>query len=105
MGLSFEGANPRHAHEYKVWRDIKLSDDKVIIPGVLDTCTNFVEHPELVADRIVHYAESVGREKVIASTDCGFGTSAWGGRADTRIAWAKLAAMVEGARLATRALW
>ena len=105
MGLSFEGANPRHAHEYKVWRDIQLPDGKVIIPGVLDTCTNFVEHPELVADRIIKYAEIVGRENVIAGTDCGFGTSAWGGRVDARVAWAKLAAMVEGARLASRELW
>jgi 5-methyltetrahydropteroyltriglutamate--homocysteine methyltransferase len=105
MGLSFEGANPRHAHEYKVWHDIKLPDDKVIIPGVLDTTTNFVEHPELVADRLVRYAEAVGRENVIASTDCGFGTSAWGRRVDTRIAWAKLGAMVAGARLASRELW
>jgi 5-methyltetrahydropteroyltriglutamate--homocysteine methyltransferase len=105
MGLSFEGANPRHAHEYKVWSDIKPPDDKVIIPGVLDTCTNFVEHPELVADRLVNYAALVGRENVIASTDCGFGTSAWGRRVDTRIAWAKLASMVEGARIASRELW
>ena len=105
MGLSFEGANPRHAHEYKVWRDIKLPDNKVILPGVLDTTTNFVEHPELVADRLVRYAESVGRENVIASTDCGFGTSAWGRRVDTRVAWAKLASMVEGARLASQELW
>jgi 5-methyltetrahydropteroyltriglutamate--homocysteine methyltransferase len=88
-----------------VWSDIKKPDDKVVIPGVLDTCTNFVEHPELVADRIVKYAEVVGRENVIASTDCGFGTSAWGRRVDTRIAWAKLASMVEGARLASRELW
>ncbi len=105
MGLSFEGANPRHAHEYKAWNDMKPPNDKVIIPGVLDTCTNFVEHPELVADRIVKYAEIVGRENVIASTDCGFGTSAWGRRVDTRIAWAKLASMVEGARIASRELW
>jgi 5-methyltetrahydropteroyltriglutamate--homocysteine methyltransferase len=105
MGLSFEGANPRHAHEYKVWKDVKLPDDKVILPGVLDTTTNFVEHPELVADRLVRYAEAVGRENVIASTDCGFGTSAWGRRVDTRITWAKLGAMVEGARLASRELW
>jgi 5-methyltetrahydropteroyltriglutamate--homocysteine methyltransferase len=105
MGLSFEGANPRHAHEYKVWKDIKLPDHKVILPGVLDTTTNFVEHPELVADRLVRYAEAVGRENVIASTDCGFGTSAWGRRVDTRVAWAKLASMVEGARLASQELW
>lgn len=105
MGLSFEGANPRHAHEYKVWKDITLPDGKVILPGVLDTTTNFVEHPVLVADRIVRYAEAVGRENVIASTDCGFGTSAWGRRVDTRITWAKLGSMVEGARLASRELW
>jgi 5-methyltetrahydropteroyltriglutamate--homocysteine methyltransferase len=105
MGLSFEGANPRHAHEYKVWKDIHLPDGKVLLPGVLDTTTNFVEHPELVADRIVRYAEAVGRENVIASTDCGFGTSAWGRRVDTRITWAKLGSMVEGARLASRELW
>jgi 5-methyltetrahydropteroyltriglutamate--homocysteine methyltransferase len=105
MGLSFEGANPRHAHEYKVWKDVKLPDGKVLLPGVLDTTTNFVEHPELVADRITRYAEAVGRENVIASTDCGFGTSAWGRRVDTRIAWAKLASMVEGARIASQELW
>ena len=105
MGLSFEGANPRHAHEYKVWKDVALPAGKVIIPGVLDTTTNFVEHPELVADRLVRYADAVGRENVIAGTDCGFGTSAWGRRVDTRIAWAKLASMVEGARLASQELW
>ena len=105
MGLSFEGANPRHAHEYKVWKDIPLPEGKVIIPGVLDTTTNFVEHPELVADRLIRYADAVGRENVIAGTDCGFGTSAWGRRVDTRIAWAKLSSMVEGARLASQELW
>jgi 5-methyltetrahydropteroyltriglutamate--homocysteine methyltransferase len=104
-GLSFEGANPRHAHEWKVWREVTLPEDKVIIPGVLDSTTNFIEHPELVAERIVRYAEVVGRERVIASTDCGFGTSAWGRKVDARIAWAKLQAMVEGARLASAALW
>ena len=104
-GLSFEGANPRHAHEWKVWKEVELPDDKVIIPGVVDTTTNFVEHPELVAERIVRYAEVVGRERVIAGTDCGFGTSAWGRKVDTRIAWAKLASVVEGARLASEELW
>jgi 5-methyltetrahydropteroyltriglutamate--homocysteine methyltransferase len=104
-GLSFEGANPRHAHEWKVWREVKLPDGKVIIPGVLDSTTNFIEHPELVAERIVRYAEVVGREQVIAGTDCGFGTSAWGRKVDARIAWAKLGAMVEGARLASDMLW
>ena len=104
-GISFEGANPRHAHEWKVWREVRLPDDKVIIPGVLDSTTNFVEHPELVAERIVRYAEVVGRERVIASTDCGFGTSAWGRKVDGKIAWAKLQSLVEGARLASQELW
>jgi 5-methyltetrahydropteroyltriglutamate--homocysteine methyltransferase len=105
VGLSFEGANPRHAHEWKVWQDISLPDEKVIIPGVLDSTTNFIEHPELVAERIVRYAEVVGRERVIAGTDCGFGTSAWGRKVDGKIAWAKLQSLVEGARLASTALW
>jgi 5-methyltetrahydropteroyltriglutamate--homocysteine methyltransferase len=104
-GLSFEGANPRHAHEWKVWQDIRLPYDKVIIPGVLDSTTNFIEHPELVAERIVRYAEVVGRERVIAGTDCGFGTSAWGRKVDGKIAWAKLQSLVEGARLASATLW
>lgn len=105
VGISFEGANPRHAHEWKVWQDIRLPEEKVIIPGVLDSTTNFVEHPELVAERIVRYAEVVGRERVIAGTDCGFGTSAWGRKVDGKIAWAKLQSLVEGARLASAALW
>jgi 5-methyltetrahydropteroyltriglutamate--homocysteine methyltransferase len=105
MGLSFEGANPRHAHEWKVWREVKLPEGKVIIPGVLDTTTNFIEHPELVAERIARYAEIVGRENVIAGSDCGFGTSAWGRKVVTTIAWAKLQAMVEGAHLASQELW
>ena len=105
IGLSFEGANPRHAHEWKIWEDVKLPDGKVIIPGVLDTTTNFIEHPELVAQRIVQYAKLVGRENVIAGSDCGFGTSAWGRKVEARIAWAKLEAMVEGAKLASAELW
>ncbi|MGE3537937.1 MAG: cobalamin-independent methionine synthase II family protein [Candidatus Tectimicrobiota bacterium] len=105
LGLSFEGANPRHAHEWKVWQEVRLPEDKVLIPGVLDTTTNFIEHPELVAQRIIRYAEVVGRERVIASTDCGFGTSAWGRKVHADIAWAKLQAMVEGARLASDYLW
>ena len=104
-GLSFEGANPRHAHEWKIWRDVKLPEGKVIIPGVLDTTTNFIEHPELVAERTIHYAELVGRENVIVGSDCGFGTSAFTSRVDTKIVWAKLQAMVEGARLASEELW
>ena len=104
-GLSFEGANPRHAHEWKVWRDVKLPEGKVIIPGVLDTTTNFIEHPELVAERLLRYAGLVGRENVIAGSDCGFGTSAWGRKVEANIAWAKLQTMVEGARLASEELW
>ena len=105
MAVSFEGANPGHAHEWKVWRDVKLPDGKMIIPGVLDTTTNFIEHPELIAERIVRYAGVVGKENMMAGSDCGFGTSAWGRRVESRIAWAKLEAMVEGARLASQELW
>ncbi|HUP73142.1 MAG TPA: cobalamin-independent methionine synthase II family protein [Acidimicrobiales bacterium] len=103
--LSFEAANPRHAHEWKVWRDIELPDDKVVIPGVLDTTTNYVEHPELVAQRIARYTRTVGKERVIAGADCGFGTMFESGGVDTRIVWAKLAALVEGAAIASRELW
>ena len=105
LGLSFEGANPRHGHEWKVWEDIKLPEGKLLIPGVLDTTTNFIEHPELIAQRILNYARCVGRESVMAGSDCGFGTSAWGRKVETNIAWAKLASMVEGARLASQELW
>ena len=105
VGLSFEGANPRHAHEWKDWQDVRLPEGKVLIPGVLDTTTNFIEHPELVAQRIVNYANIVGRENVIAGSDCGFGTSAWGRKVETNIVWAKLASMVEGARMASQELW
>jgi 5-methyltetrahydropteroyltriglutamate--homocysteine methyltransferase len=105
VGLSFEGANPRHAHEWKVWKDVKLPEGKVIIPGVLDSTTNFIEHPELIAERILRYAQVVGRENVIAGSDCGFGTSAWGRKVDSKIAWAKLRSMVEGARIASAELW
>lgn len=105
LGLSFEGANPRHAHEWKVWQDIKLPEGKFLIPGVLDTTTNFIEHPELIAQRIANYAGQVGRENVMAGSDCGFGTSAWGRKVETNIVWAKLASMVEGARVASQELW
>ena len=105
LGLSFEGANPRHAHEWKVWQDVKLPEGKFLIPGVLDTTTNFIEHPELIAQRIANYAGQVGRENVMASSDCGFGTSAWGRKVETNIVWAKLGSMVEGARLASQELW
>ena len=105
LGLSFEGANPRHAHEWKVWEDIDLPDGKLLIPGVLDSTTNFIEHPELIAQRIANYANIVGRENVMAGSDCGFGTSAWGRKVEANIAWAKLASMAEGARLASQELW
>ena len=104
-GLSFEGANPRHEHEWVVWKDVKLPDGKVIIPGVIDSTTNFIEHPELVAQRIERYAGVVGKENVIASTDCGFGTFATSSAVDTRIVWAKLKAMSEGAAIASARLW
>jgi 5-methyltetrahydropteroyltriglutamate--homocysteine methyltransferase len=100
-----EGANPRHGHEWKVFGDIKLPDDRVIIAGVIDTKTNIIEHPELVADRIVNYASVLGRENVIAGTDCGFGTSADRTRVAPSISWAKLGSLVAGARLASQWLW
>jgi 5-methyltetrahydropteroyltriglutamate--homocysteine methyltransferase len=100
-GISFEGANPRHEHEWKLWKEVKLPPGKVLIPGVIDSTTNFIEHPELVADRITRYASVVGRENVIAGTDCGFGTFADNDSVDARIAWAKLRALADGARLAS----
>ena len=84
-GLLFEGSNPRHAHEWTVWTETKLPDDYVLVPGVIDTTTNFVEHPELVAERIERYANLVGRERVIAGTDCGFATFAGFGAVDGRL--------------------
>lgn len=97
---SFEAGNVRHEHEWKVWRDLHLPEDKTIAPGVVSHATNVVEHPELVADRIENFASIVGRERVIASTDCGLG-----GRVHPQIAWAKLEALSEGARIATQRLW
>jgi 5-methyltetrahydropteroyltriglutamate--homocysteine methyltransferase len=105
QAVSFPGANPRHGHEWKVWREVKLPDGKIIIPGVIDSTSNFVEHPELVADRIVQYAGVVGRENVIAGVDCGFGTFAGRVQVDSKIVWMKLAALAEGARLASKQLW
>ncbi len=102
---SVEASNPRHAHEWRVWREVKLPDDKVLIPGVIDSVTNFVEHPELVADRILTYANLVGRERVIAGTDCGFGTAAVMSSVYPPIVWAKLKALTEGAALASKRLW
>ena len=104
--LSFEGANPRHGHEWQLFKDVRLPEGKLLIPGVLDSTTNFIEHPELVQQRIVQYAGLVGRENVIAGTDCGFAHFATSTpRVDPRIAWAKLEAMAEGARLASQELW
>ncbi|HEX5369053.1 MAG TPA: hypothetical protein VFY10_06515, partial [Dehalococcoidia bacterium] len=103
--FSVEASNPRHAHEWKLWRDVKLPAGKVLIPGVIDSVTNFVEHPELVADRIMNYAGIVGRERVIAGTDCGFGTSALNENIYPPIVWAKLASLAEGAMLASKQLW
>jgi 5-methyltetrahydropteroyltriglutamate--homocysteine methyltransferase len=100
QAYSFEAGNVRHEHEWKVWQDVKLPDDRLILPGVVSHATNVVEHPELVAERIVRFAKLVGRERVIASTDCGLG-----GRVHPQIAWAKLEALVEGAARATRQLW
>ena len=103
--VSFEGANPRHAHEWRVFEKVKVPAGKTIIPGVIDSTTNFIEHPLLVAERITRYAKLVGRENVMAGTDCGFGT--WVGQAavDPDIVWAKLASLAEGAKLASKELW
>jgi len=105
MGLSFEAANPRHAHEWTLFETVKLPEGKVLIPGVIESKTNFVEHPELVAQRIGRYAGLVGRDNVIAGSDCGYGT--WVGQAavDAQVVWAKLASLAEGARLASGRFW
>jgi 5-methyltetrahydropteroyltriglutamate--homocysteine methyltransferase len=100
QAYSVEAGNVRHEHEHKVWRNVKLPDGKILIPGVVSHATNVVEHPEVVADRILAYAKAVGRENVVAGTDCGLG-----GRIHPEIAWAKLRALAEGARLATKQLW
>ena len=102
---SIEVANPRHAHEWQVFEDVKLPPDKLLIPGVIDTKTNYIERPELVAERLARIARLVGRERVIAGTDCGFGTFLGFSLVVRRIAYAKLAALAEGARLASRRLW
>jgi 5-methyltetrahydropteroyltriglutamate--homocysteine methyltransferase len=104
QAVSFPGANPRHGHEWKVWDNVKLPDGKVIIPGVIDSTSNFVEHPELVADRIAQYAKVVGAENLIAGVDCGFGTFAGRVQVDSKIVWMKLAALAEGAAMAPKLL-
>jgi 5-methyltetrahydropteroyltriglutamate--homocysteine methyltransferase len=105
MALLIEGANPRHEHEWEIWKNHKLPADKILVPGVIDSSCNFVEHPELVAQRIVRYADLVGRDRVIAGTDCGFGTFAGFGAVHPAICWAKMRTLAEGARLASMKLW
>lgn len=104
-GISFEAANPRHAHEWTIFEEVKLPDGKVLIPGVVESTSNFIEHPDLIAQRIGRYAALVGRENVLAGSDCGFGT--WVGQAtvDADVVWAKFAAMAEGAQIATAKFW
>ncbi len=103
--ISFEGANPRHEHEWRVFEDFTLPDDKIIIPGVIDSTTNYVEHPQVVADRIVRYAKVVGRERVIAGSDCGFATFASLLTVEPAVTWLKLASLSEGAEIASHQLW
>ncbi|HWA38052.1 MAG TPA: cobalamin-independent methionine synthase II family protein [Burkholderiales bacterium] len=105
QGYSIEAANPRHEHEWQLWKDLELPEHKVLIPGVVSHCVYQVEHPELVAERIERFAGVVGRERVIAGTDCGFATSRAGDEVHPDVAWAKLQALVEGARLASKRLW
>ena len=105
VAISFEAANPRHAHEWTVFESVKLPDGKVLIPGVIESKSNFIEHTEVIAQRIERYAKRVGRENVIAGSDCGYGT--WVGQAavDPDVVFAKLKAMADGAALATRQFW
>jgi 5-methyltetrahydropteroyltriglutamate--homocysteine methyltransferase len=105
QALLFEAANPRHAHEWSVFRDARIPEDKILIPGVIDSVTNFIEHPLLVADRIQKFSDIVGRERVIAGTDCGFSSFAGFGVVDADIVYAKLCTLAEGARIASERLW
>ena len=105
QAVLFEAANSRHQHEWAVWAEAKLPDDKVLIPGLIDSCSNYVEHPELVAQGVERFAAIVGRERVLAGTDCGFGTFAGFGKLDGEIAYKKLAALAEGAAIASKRLW
>ncbi len=98
--ILFEAANPRHEHEWKVWKDTKIPDNKILAPGMIDTCSNYVEHPELIAQRIERFADIVGAERVVASTDCGFGTFAGYGKIDPAVTWKKLKCLREGADIA-----
>jgi 5-methyltetrahydropteroyltriglutamate--homocysteine methyltransferase len=103
--IQFEASNPRHAHEWAVWKGARIPENKILIPGLLTSTSNYVEHPELVSQRVCQFAEIVGRQRVIAGTDCGFGTFAGIGKMDAGISFKKLSALVEGARLASRKLW
>ncbi len=105
QAVSYVAANPRHEHEFELFRDVKLPPGKILIPGVIDSTSNFIEHPELVAMRICNLARIVGRENVIAGTDCGFGTFAGSEQVDSEIAWRKLTTLAEGARIAASRLW
>jgi len=105
QALSFEASNPRHSHEWTVFRDIKIPEDKILIPGVIDSTTNFVEHPELVSERICRFADIVGRNRVIAGSDCGFSTFAGFGSVDADITYAKLSSLVKGSEIASKKLW
>ena len=105
MGMLLEAANPCHEHEWEIWKTVKLPDNKVLIPGVIDSTCNYIEHPELVAQRIVRFAELVGRERVMAGTDCGFGTFAGFGKVHPTICWQKMRSLAEGARRASKKLW
>jgi 5-methyltetrahydropteroyltriglutamate--homocysteine methyltransferase len=105
QAISMEGANPRHEHEWEVFEELPLPDDRLIVPGVIDSTSNFIEHPRLIAQRIGRYTDLVGRERVIAGSDCGFATFAQRPAVDPEIAWAKLATLVEGAQIASDRLW
>ena len=105
QALSFEGSNPRHSHEWTVFKDTDIPEEKILIPGVLDSTTNFVEHPQLVSERICRFSEIVGRERIIAGSDCGFSTFAGYGTVDADITYAKLESLVKGAEIASGKLW
>ena len=103
--ILFEAANPRHAHEFTLFDDVKLPEGKILAPGVIECQSNYIEHPELVAQRIGRYADRVGRDNVVAAVDCGFSIHVGSGGVDPRVAFAKLAALAEGARIASRRYW
>ncbi|HEY6703291.1 MAG TPA: epoxyalkane--coenzyme M transferase, partial [Xanthobacteraceae bacterium] len=105
QAYSFEAGNVRHEHEWKVWREVRLPDDRLLIPGVVSHATNVVEHPELIAERILRFANLVGRENVMVGTDCGFAQGTFYRRVHPTIMWAKFEALAEGARLASKQLW